>query len=134
MEVFRSPIQTQPNKATQGILAAIALHNWLKKHNDCQKSYGCLYCPPGYVDYEDCHGIVHKGTWRSDISEADALSEISQIGPNTFSKAVDKFCALMADVLSHLRVNCLGSMTLLDEPLMSLFGDLLANFHSTSET
>ena len=94
---LRSPIQTQPNKATQSILAAIALHNWLKKHNDCQKSYGRLYCPPGYIDYEDCHGIVHKGTWRSDICEAGALPEISQIGPNNFSKAADKFRALMAD-------------------------------------
>ena len=44
---LRSPIQTHPEKAANSVLAAIVLHKWLKKHNDCQKSYGCLYCPPG---------------------------------------------------------------------------------------
>ena len=72
---LRSPIQTHPEKAAKSVLAAIALHNWLKKHNDCQKSYGRLYCPPGYVDYEDCHGIVHKGVWRSEVSESGILTD-----------------------------------------------------------
>ena len=94
---LRSPIQMQPQKASKSILAAIALHNWLKKHNDCQQSYGRLYCPTGYVDYEDCHGIIHKGTWRSDVCEAGALPEINQIGPNNYTKAAEQFRALMAE-------------------------------------
>ena len=94
---LRSPIQTQPEKAAKSVLAAIALHNWLKKHNDCQKSYGRLYCPPGYVDYEDCHGIVHKGVWRSDVSETGLLVELNQVGTNNYTKVADKLRALMAD-------------------------------------
>ena len=81
---LRSPIQTHPEKAAKSVLAAITLHNWLKKHNDCQKSYGRLYCPSGYVDYEDCHGIVHKGVWRSE-------------GPKNYTSVAEKFRALMAN-------------------------------------
>ena len=94
---LRSPIQTQPEKAAKSVLAAIALHNWLKKHNDCQISYGRLYCPPGYVDYEDCHSIVHKGVWRSDVSETGLLVELNQVGTNNYTKVADKFRAFMAD-------------------------------------
>eukprot|EP00795_Rhopilema_esculentum_P005694 gene5694-10941_t len=36
---FRSQIQAQPEKAVNSVLAAIALHNWLKKHEDSQQ-YG----------------------------------------------------------------------------------------------
>ena len=79
---LRSPIQTNPEKAGKSILAAVALHNWLKKHNDSQKSYGRLYCPQGYVDYEDSHGIVHRGTWRSEVQGNGALLDINQIGNN----------------------------------------------------
>ena len=49
------------------MLAVIGLHNWLKKHYDSQKIFGCIYGPPGYTDYEDCHGILLKGIWMSRI-------------------------------------------------------------------
>ena len=49
------------------------------------------------MDYEDCHGIVHKGVWRSEASEAGVLTEPNQIGPNNHTKVADKFRALMAD-------------------------------------
>ena len=94
---LRSPIQTRPEKAGKSVLAAIALHNWLKKHNDSQMAFGRLYCPPGYVDYEDYHGILHKGIWRSEVVEAGVLAELNQIGPNNYTKVANKFRAVMAD-------------------------------------
>ena len=39
-QFLRSPIQAQPEKAANSILASVALHNWLKKHEDSQKVYG----------------------------------------------------------------------------------------------
>eukprot|EP00795_Rhopilema_esculentum_P003600 gene3600-13019_t len=97
LRFLRAPIQAQPDKAAKNVLAAIALHNWLKKHDDSQKSYRRLYCPVGYVDYDDSHGIVHKGIWRSEVSEAGALADITQMGSNNYPKTAERFCALMAD-------------------------------------
>eukprot|EP00795_Rhopilema_esculentum_P008700 gene8700-14721_t len=94
---LRAPIQAQPDKAAKNVLAAIGLHNWLKKHDDSQKSYRRLYCPVGYVDYEDSHGILHKGIWRSEVSEAGALADITQMGSNNYPKTAERFRALMAD-------------------------------------
>ena len=60
-------------------------------------AFGRLYCPPGYVDYEDYHGILHKGIWRSEVVEAGVLAELNQIGPNNYTKVANKFRAVMAD-------------------------------------
>ena len=57
---LRSPIEMQPHKASKSILATIALHNWLLKRNNSQKSCGRLYCSTGYTDYKDFHGSIHK--------------------------------------------------------------------------
>ena len=97
MEVFDSPIKALPDKAAKNVLAAIVLHNWLRKHDDSQKSYRRLYCPAWYVDYEDSNGIVHKGVWRSEVSEAGALADITQMGSNNYPKTAEKFRALMAN-------------------------------------
>lgn len=94
---MRAPIQAQPEKASKFILAAVALHNWLKKQNDVQKAYGRLYCPPGYTDYEDVHGILHKGIWRSEVTEASSLSEISKLSSNNHSKTAQAYRQRVAD-------------------------------------
>lgn len=96
-QFLRSPIQAQPEKAANSILASVALHNWLKKHEDSQKVYGKLYCPSGYVDYEDAYGIIHKGTWRSEVSESGALQELTNIGPNNYGKRAEHYRTLMAN-------------------------------------
>eukprot|EP00795_Rhopilema_esculentum_P000876 gene876-10626_t len=91
---LRAPIQAQPDKAAKNVLP----HNWLKKHDDSQKSSRRLYCPVRYVDYDDSHGIVHKGIWRSEVSEAGALADNTQMGSNDYPKTAEKFRTLMADV------------------------------------
>ena len=94
---MREPIQAQPEKASKSILAAIALYNWLKKHDDSQKAYGRIYCPPGYIDYEDAHGILHHGTWRSEVTESGSLSDIKQLGSNNHSRSAQPFRQKVAD-------------------------------------
>ena len=58
---LRSPVELQPTKAVDCILASIALHNWLKTVDTTIGPYGTRYCPPKYADYVDRHGIVHLG-------------------------------------------------------------------------
>ena len=41
---------------------------------------------------------MHKGVWRSDVSETGLLVELNQVGTNNYTKVADKFRALMADV------------------------------------
>ena len=94
---LRGPIEAEPEKAGKYVLAAIALHNWLKKHDDSQKIFGRIYCPPGYTDYEDCHGILHRGIWRSEVGSTDALTGISQIGNNNYTKVAEALRSGMAD-------------------------------------
>jgi len=96
-QFLRSPLQAQPEKAANSILASVALHNWLTKHEDLQKVYGKLYCPSGYVYCEDAHGIILKGTWRSEVSESGALQELTNIGPNNYGKRAEHYRMLMAD-------------------------------------
>ena len=40
---------TEPEKAKKFVLASIALHNWLKKHNDTQTTFGRIYPPPQII-------------------------------------------------------------------------------------
>eukprot|EP00795_Rhopilema_esculentum_P005638 gene5638-10859_t len=86
-----------PEKAIKNVLASVALHNWLKKHEDTQQVYGRFYCPVGYTDYEDSHGILHKGTWRNEVSESGALQNIGKMGTNNYSKAAEYYRSLLAD-------------------------------------
>ena len=94
---LRSPIQAQPEKAVKCILAAVALHNWLKKHEDSEKCYGRLYCPPGYVDYEDSHGILHKGVWRSEVCDTGPLQKVSKMGANNYAKSAEYYRSVFAN-------------------------------------
>ena len=57
------------------------MHNWLKKHNTAQKDFGRRYCPQGYVDYEDSHGILHKGVWRLELEQfSNTFTDIRKTG------------------------------------------------------
>ena len=95
--LLRAPIQAQPEKASKYILAAVALHNWLKKHNDSQIANRRNYCPPGYTDYGDAHGILHEGIWRSEVKEASSLSEITKLSSNNHSKTAQAFRQQVAE-------------------------------------
>ena len=82
----------------KNILGSVALHNWLKKHEDRPNVYGHLYCPVGYVDYEDSHGILQRGTWRNEVStEAGDLQDIGKMGANNYTKTAEYYRSLMAN-------------------------------------
>ena len=109
-QFLRSPIQAQPEKAGNSILASVAHHNWLKKYEDSQKVYGKLYCPSGYVDYEDAYGIIHKRTWRSEVSESGALQELTNIGPKIVRNVQSTIECWWQIFFYHQRANFLGSI------------------------
>ena len=112
---LRPPVQAQPEKAVNSILAAVALHNWLKKHKDSEKCYGCLYCPPGYVDYEDSHGLLRKGVWRSELFESRPLQKSAkweQIITQNQLTIIDRY---LQTFLFLDRVSYLGSKIMLAE-------------------
>ena len=75
---LRPPINAHPEKATKFILAAVSLHNWLKRHDTAQKDFGRRYCSQGYVDYEDSHGILHKGVWRLELEQLSNIFTVYQ--------------------------------------------------------
>lgn len=58
-QIFRSSITTKVDTTDKIILAACALHNWLRR------TAKNIYTPRNYVDYEDVDaGQVAPGTWR----------------------------------------------------------------------
>ena len=93
--------------ATKFILAAVSLHNWLKKHDTAQKDFGRRYCPQGYVDYADSHGILHKGAWRLELDQfSNTFTDIRKTGSNNYTKKV-------------LKESCHGNMSMYEEALRS---------------
>ena len=97
MAVFMVSNTSTARKAANSIFPSVAVHNWLKKYEDLQMVYGKLYCPSGYVNYEDAHEISHKGTWRSEVSESGALQELTMVGPNNCGKRADYYRMFMAE-------------------------------------
>ena len=95
--VFAPPIKMSKSAPVSYVLAAIALHNWVKKRNDQQATCGRQYFPPGYVDYEDSHGIVHKGIWRSENCEGGALQDINITSGHNYSKKSESLRSLFAE-------------------------------------
>ena len=58
--VFHTPIIATPEHVEQLVMAAIALHNFLRK------TVLSVYCPSGYVDYIDPNGRLVPGQWRAE--------------------------------------------------------------------
>ena len=45
---------------------------------------------------EDCHGILHKGVWRSEVSEAGPLQKVSKMGTNNHTKSAEYYGSMFA--------------------------------------
>lgn len=64
--VFRSPMELQPDKATKVTMAALFLHNYLRK-----SSSRSIYNPVGMFDSEATQdGTFTPGSWRQDTSSS----------------------------------------------------------------
>ena len=85
--IFRRPIVAYPDKVTKISKAACVLHNYLRICDIRSASATRQYCPPEYVDHEDPLGNLIPGDWRSEMGQTAALSTVSQMGSNNFSRS-----------------------------------------------
>lgn len=78
--IFRKPIHAKRENVLKFVKAAVCLHNWVKKRNDC-------YCPAGYTDVETENGEIVEGRWRRETGEDNngALQRIGRTGSNNSS-------------------------------------------------
>ncbi|CAH2002909.1 unnamed protein product [Acanthoscelides obtectus] len=88
--VLRKPMLLEPKKAKYVIMAAVCLHNFLRK----SKSRN-TYTPPGTFDQEDSMGNIIPGNWRSEgNNDLSSFIPIRQIPCKTSLEAKevrDKF-------------------------------------------
>ena len=80
--VFGHPIIAEPSNVVAFTKAAIALHNYLRTGESS------VYCPFGFVDWEDGSGNVINRSWR----EEDASTGLT----NTFTICQWKQTSLLA--------------------------------------
>lgn len=66
--ILKSTINTSVELSENIVLAAVALHNWLRRSND--------YFSPGLVDREDRNGDFQPGSWRSDTDQINKLQHV----------------------------------------------------------
>ena len=79
--VFLSPILLSPEKVEAIILAACALHNFLRARKPKQ------YFPPGSLDCEDIGlGVVQRGDWRNVQPSENAYEDVSRQSGNRYAK------------------------------------------------
>ena len=85
--VFRRPFSLEPEKVKVISLAAITLHNWLRKDS----TYGRVYIPSESVDTEDTTtGEIREGSWRKDPPTESwySLSVTKANNPSEEGKAI----------------------------------------------
>ena len=73
--IFNRPIRATVEHVEQYVLAALALHNYLRQTNNAS------YTPNGFVNSEDSEGKIHLGEWRTrgDDNQRQCLQDIRQI-------------------------------------------------------
>ena len=69
--IFRGPIRASTQNVEHYVLAAMALHNYLRQTDNAG------YCPTGFVDSEDSTGKIKEGEWRS-IVRNDAFTPLKK--------------------------------------------------------
>jgi len=69
--VFRRSFSLSPENVRIVTLAAITLHNWLRR----ESAVGKVYISPGLVDCENVEtGEIYNGSWRSDPIQGSCLT------------------------------------------------------------
>lgn len=82
--IFKSPIELSPEKVSIVTMSCILLHNYLKKSNTSTR----IYCPPGTIDVYDRNGnMIHRGSWRSEITSTNAIQNLPQIARRSAANA-----------------------------------------------
>ena len=85
--IFHRPINVHPDKVSSIVKATCCLHNFLKVDDGCQTSSNRRYCPSNFTDYEDRHGAVVPGDWRSLAQGTTGISNLRHVGSNTHSQS-----------------------------------------------
>ena len=70
--VFQTPINATPEKVEKIILAAVALHNYLRQTDNAN------YTPVGFVDSENDSGEITEGQSRSMI-DGNNLKPVNRV-------------------------------------------------------
>ena len=70
--VFQTPINATPEKVEKIILAAVALHNYLRQTDNAN------YTPVGFVDSENDSGEITEGQWHSKI-DGNNLKPVNRV-------------------------------------------------------
>ncbi|KAM7311775.1 protein ALP1-like [Ixodes scapularis] len=86
-QIYRSPLRHDPKRATDIVLATVALHNFLRSKRTTRQ----LYTPSDSLDVEDIlTGNVRNGSWRQGVSPAGAMRQFRRGGSNCsdYAKAV----------------------------------------------
>ena len=91
--VFQKPIDAKPERVEKIILAAIALHNYLRKTDNA------CYTPNGFVDSEDNSGNIVPGQWRS-ILDGNSLQNVRPIRNQKYTRTAIETREALANYLA----------------------------------
>ena len=91
--VFQKSIDAKPERVKKIILAAIALHNYLR-----QTSNAC-YTPNGFVDSEDNSRNIVPGQWRS-ILDGNSLQNVRPIRNQKYTRTAIETREALANYLA----------------------------------
>lgn len=72
---LRKPLLLEPKKAEKITLAALYLHNYLRRNSASRK----IYNPLGFIDYENERGEIQPGAWRMDTSEQISFQNFRKV-------------------------------------------------------
>ena len=81
--IYRRSIQASPDKVTEIVKATCCLHNYLTLDESTTSINSRRYCPITFLDYEDRHGNVIPGDWRS--IDVCGLQPVSRVSTNTYT-------------------------------------------------
>ncbi|XP_064469716.1 uncharacterized protein LOC135384445 [Ornithodoros turicata] len=94
-----------PQNAEVVVLACCVLHNFLCAAQDI------AYIPPGYTDYDDSHGNILPGTWRTETQTSDLLNLETTSNQYEFGYILANVCVLVVVVKMK---NCSSKLATLE--------------------
>ena len=77
--IFQRPIEAEPKKVEKFILAAVALHNYLRQTDNA------CYTPTGFVDSMDGTGELIEGHWIN-LIDGNTLTNITPVRNSRYLK------------------------------------------------
>jgi hypothetical protein len=81
--LFSRPIELSPEHAIIATMAAVTLHNFLRR-SDGKVADSIKYVPPRFVDYTGADGESYQGEWRRLVTEDGALRDLGRLGGNNY--------------------------------------------------